>query len=698
MKRHPLPTRSMPIAQATDNPSMFKTFIVSLFMGLALSTPFTPAAHAQAGAMNEGPGQAALLEMADAFKRNDRRRLTNLLPQVRGHVLEPWAAYWELRARLDDASTSEVRQFLSRYAGTYQEDRLRNDWLMLLGNRRDWATFETEQVHYRMRDDRELRCYELVLSHQKNPAVFGPDSVKEVLSLWRSMLQADDGCTLAAERLLEDRKIKPLEVWRKARLAVENNRPVTARNAVQLVAPKLLNTLKDLQAQPAKFLNQQNAHPRNVVQELVVLALVKLASSDPDEAYKQMQRTWSIHLTTEERHWVWGAIGRQLAMRLDGDALKAFELARSDHDLTDDMLAWKVRAALRAGATPAWKAVESAIMAMDVSQRQEPVWVYWLGRALHARGHKDQAQTLWEGIASVKGFYEQLALEELGRSIQMPARPLPPTAEEMAQTRANPSLQRAVKAIGMGLRSEGVREWNYGTNLVNAQGQSGRMTDREMLAAAHWACELEIWDRCINTSERTSMSQMDPVQRFPMPFQAAVVQRAKEINLDPAFVYGLIRQESRFIMDARSHVGASGLMQVMPATARWTAKKIGMKNFSLDQINQRDTNIAIGTAYLKLVLESMDNSMAMAAAAYNAGPSRPRRWRAPDQGKGPVLEAAIWAENIPFNETRDYVKKVLANTTNYAALISGQPQSLKARLGKVGPRDALAPPEDADLP
>ena len=688
----------MPIAQATDNPSMFKTFIVSLFVGLTLSTPFTPAAHAQAGAMNEGPGQAALLEMADAFKRNDRRRLTNLLPQVRGHVLEPWAAYWELRARLDDASTSEVRQFLSRYAGTYQEDRLRNDWLMVLGNRRDWATFETEQVHYRMRDDRELRCYELVLSHQKNPAVFGPDSVKEVLSLWRSMLQADDGCTLAAERLLEDRKIKPLEVWRKARLAVENNRPVTARNAVQLVAPKQLHALKDLQAQPGKFLSQHNAHPRNAVQELVVLALVKLANSDPDEAYKQMQRTWSIHLTTEERHWVWGAIGRQLAMRLDGDALKAYEQARSDHDLTDDMLAWKVRAALRVGNTPAWKAVESAILAMDLTQRQEPVWVYWLGRALQSRGHKDQAQTLWEGIASVKGFYEQLALEELGRPIQMPARPAPPTPDEITQARTNPSLQRAVKAIAIGLRTEGVREWNYGTNLVNAQGHAGRMNDRELLAAAHWACELDIWDRCINTSERTSMAQFDLVLRFPMPFQTAVVQRSNDIHLDPAYVYGLIRQESRFIMDARSHVGASGLMQVMPATAKWTAKKIGLKNFTIDQLNQRDTNIAIGTAYLKLVLESMDNSMAMAAAAYNAGPSRPRRWRAPDQGRGPVLEAAIWAENIPFNETRDYVTKVLANTTSYAAVISGQPQSLKARLGKVGPRDAAAPAEDKDIP
>ncbi len=677
---------------------MLNRFIVSLFAGLSWLASQVGPVHAQSVGHHEAQAQSVLLEMADAFKRNDRKRLSALLPQTRGHLLEPWAAYWELRARLDDASTTEVRQFLSRYAGTYQEDRLRNDWLMLLGNRRDWSTFESEQSHYRMRDDRELRCYELVLQHQKNPAAFGPDGVKEVLSLWRTMMHADDGCTLAAEKLLEDRKIKPLEVWRKARLAIENNRPVTARNAVQLVAPKQLNALKDVHAQPGRFLNQNASHPRNAVQELVVLALVRLASSDPDEAYKQMQRTWAIHLTTEERHWVWGAIGRQLAMRLDDDALKAYEQARSDHDLTDDMLAWKVRAALRASPKTAWKSVESAILAMDANQRQEPVWVYWLGRALQARGHKDQAHTLWEGIASAKGFYEQLALEELGRSIQMPTRPALPTAEEMAQARANPSLQRAVKAIAMGLRSEGVREWNYGTNLVNAQGHAGRMNDRELLAAAHWACELEIWDRCINTSDRTSMAQFDPVLRYPMPFQTAVVQRAQEIQLDPAFVYGLIRQESRFIMDARSHVGASGLMQVMPATARWTAKKIGLKTFTLDQLNQRDTNIAIGTAYLKLVLESMDNSMAMAAAAYNAGPSRPRRWRAPDQGRGPVLEAAIWAENIPFNETRDYVKKVLANTTNYAALITGQPQSLKARLGKVGPRDASAPPEDTDLP
>jgi soluble lytic murein transglycosylase len=182
-----------------------------------------------------------------------------------------------------------------------------------------------------------------------------------------------------------------------------------------------------------------------------------------------------------------------------------------------------------------------------------------------------------------------------------------------------------------------------------------------------------------------------------MPFRDQVVRRSQDIALDPAYVYGLIRQESRFVMDARSVVGASGLMQVMPATAKWTARKLGMTGFTADQITDRDTNIAIGTGYLKLVLDDFQGSMPLAAAAYNAGPSRSRNWRAPG-GTGPDLEGAIWAENVPFSETRDYVKKVLANATVYAAVLTRQPQSLRERLGTVGPRRSAAPDENRDLP
>ena len=146
-------------------------------------------------------------------------------------------------------------------------------------------------------------------------------------------------------------------------------------------------------------------------------------------------------------------------------------------------------------------------------------------------------------------------------------------------------------------------------------------------------------------------------------------------------------------MDARSSVGASGLMQLMPTTARWTARKIGL-DYTQDMITDREVNLRLGTSYLKLVLDDFGGSQALAAAAYNAGPNRPRRWR-----EGAPLEAAAWAENIPFSETRDYVKKVLHNATVYAALTGAAAPSLKARLGaKIGPREPAAPAPDTNLP
>jgi len=423
--------------------------------------------------------------------------------------------------------------------------------------------------------------------------------------------------------------------------------------------------------------------------------LIKAASADPENAIKLLQSKSASALNNEQKQWVWGVIAKQAAQQFDDKALDYFAGA-GNAALSDDILAWKVRAALRSGKTPAWPIIQSAIDAMSSAGQKEPSWVYWRARAWmgqQAAGSPPSAQALaaLQSIAGPQGFYEQLASEELGKKIAVPPRPLPPQTQEMAAAKANPSLQRALYAIKIGLRQDGVREWNYATGLVDSAGQRGRLNERERLAAAQLACDLAIWDRCINTSERSV--QMDAVQRYPMPFKDDVVEAANRIGLSPAYVYGLIRQESRFILDAQSSVGASGLMQIMPATAKWTAKKIGLKNFHPEQLQQRQVNIAIGTNYLKLVLDNFQGSMPMAAAAYNAGPSRPRRWR-----NGPQMEGAAWAECIPFSETRDYVKKVLSNTTMYAALIHSEPQSLKARLGTIGPRDSNAPEENTELP
>ena len=661
----------------------FPAILTSIALAFVLCT--LPATGALAQTRETAKADETLLEMADAFKKSDRKRMAALLPQLRGHVLEPWAAYWDLRARLDEASPAEIQDFLQRFAGTYQEDRLRNDWLLLLGQRRDWATFTAQYAKFRMNDDRSVRCYALLTEFNAGEA----DVAGQVQEFWLAQRDADEGCAAAAEQQLKAGKLKPHTAWVRARLGMEHDRLRVATQAIGLLNPDWAAKASTIYSNPSRYLDEKLTALLPRTKELVTLAMVRLAMEDPALAAAQLDRLrWKTQLTQEERSWVWGVIGKRAAQRLSDNAI-AYFVNGQDKFMHEDHLAGKVRAALRAGA---WGHVVDATNAMAESQRKDPAWVYWRARALTSLGRPEservEARRLLESIAGMRGFYEQLALEELGQKVSAPERPGAITAEEKEAARLNPGLNRALYAIAIGLRSDGVREWNYATSLH----ERGGMDDRALLAAADLACRHEVWDRCINTSERTR-SVIDLEQRFPMPHQAAVVKRARQIGLDPAYVYGLIRQESRFIMDARSSVGASGLMQVMPATARWTAKKIGLTNFTADQITDRETNIAIGTGYLKLVLDDFAGSMPMAAAAYNAGPGRPRNWR-----NGPVLEAAIWAENVPFAETRDYVKKVLSNTTVYAAILSGQPQSLKARLGTVGPRVGAAEPENKELP
>ena len=634
-------------------------------------------ASAQAGA------EQTLQDMREAFRKKDSRALSAALPRLQGHLLEPLGAYWELRVRLESASPDEIRAFMSRWAGSYYEDRLRNDWLLLLGRSGDWDNFRRELAQYRMNDDREVQCYAL-LADSQGPRASAAETLRP---LWLGQKEADEGCASAARALLQREVLDVDTVWQRSRLGMESGRLRVATQALSMLDRQWAATAEEIYANPARYLDDKLTALRQRSKELVTLALVRLAVKDHEEAADELGKLrWRTQLTDEERSWVWGVIGRQAALRLSPRALDYFNQAQERY-LNDEMLAWKTRAALRSAD---WKQVQGAIAQMSEAQRRDPTWSYWQARALLAQqgpDHEAQARALLQRIAGGTGFYEQLAQEALGQATAVAPAPAPLSPAEKAAAQRNPGLQRALWAIANGLRSEGVREWNYQTNLH----QRGGMNDRELLAAAELACQHQVWDRCINTSERTK-SEIDYSQRFPTPHREQVVKRAREVGLDPAYVYGLIRQESRFVTDARSGVGASGLMQVMPATAQWTAKRIGLSDYKPHQITERDTNILIGTAYLKLALDDFEGSMPMAAAAYNAGPGRPRVWR-----NGPVLEAPVWIENIPFTETRDYVKKVIANTTHYAALLSGQPQRIGSRLAAIGPRLGNLSP-NADLP
>ncbi len=679
--------------------SIILTSLAAVVLGMGAApciaqttAPTAPAAPAASAPVS--PPDSVIMDMAQAFKQKDSARLTALLPAARGHFLEPWAAYWELSTRLDKAPASDIQTFFQRFAGTYQEDRLRSEWLMQLGKRRDWANFSREYAQYRMQDDKSVQCYALWADSLSS----GIDNTAQLKNIWLEQKEADDACAGAAEQLLKNRSLfhtTPAEtmVWQRARLGMENNRPRVVTQAVGLVSPGSVDIASAVYANPAQYLSEKLTAFQPKTREIVSLALIRLAQQDPTAAAAEMGKLrWKAQLTQEERDWIWGVIGKKAAMKLDRSAADYFANGQFIA-MHDDHLAWAARAALR---VERWAQVQAAIEAMSESQRSDPTWVYWRARAMLKSPNltdavRAQANQLLQSIASSRGFYEQLALEELGQRITVPLRPPALTQAEKDNASLNPGLVRALYAIRMGLRPEGVREWNYAISLHT----KGGMDDRALLAAADFACRYEVWDRCINTSERTK-TVIDAEQRFLMPFKASVLARCQQIGMDAAYVYGLIRQESRFILDAKSTVGASGLMQLMPATAKWTAKRIGLKNFQPKDVHDRDINIALGTSYLQVVLSSFENSMPMAAAAYNAGPGRVRTWRG--QTGDPTLDAAIWAENIPFNETRDYVKKVVSNTVNYAALLTAQPQSLKARLGTVGPKNAAVPEAIPDLP
>ena len=647
-----------------------------------------PPAHAQAA-------DQTIVDAREAFRKKDRVRLAALRSiAVSARLpLAMWTDYWELTNRIGEVQQAEVNEFAARWPGTYVEDRFRNDWLLELGKRRDWVNFAAEYPRFRMNDDASVSCYALLIEAQAGKEVREP-----ALAAWFAQRDADDACALLAATLTDAKHFTAADAWRKVRFAIDAGRTRAARQAATLVSLAAGNAVGELSDSPARYLAKNASAANRTAAELTTLALMRLASTDADSAAAMLNDRWDRALPPDLAAWAWAAAGKQAAMKLQPHAADFYQRAAlhstkagRNIDWPDETLAWKVRAALRADNGKArWQQVAQAINAMSAAEQRDPAWVYWKARALIAvaadsqdgDGMRSLAREQMASIASEINFYAALAAENLGQPVYLPPRPLPLTPAERAATASNPGFTRALQLIAIGLRSEGVREWNYGIR---------GLADRELLAAAQLACDREVWDRCINTSDRTK-TEIDMAQRFPMPFRNDVVAKASEIGLDPAYVYGLIRQESRFIMDARSSVGASGLMQLMPATARWTAKKIGLP-YTPELITDRDTNLKLGTSYLKLVLDDFNGSQALAAAAYNAGPGRPRKWR-----DGPFVEPAIWAENVPFHETRDYVKKVLSNATYYAAQLGVTAPSLKTRLGRpIGP---AAQPNalDKDLP
>jgi soluble lytic murein transglycosylase len=641
----------------------------------------------------------------DAFQRHDRARLALLRATALANrlPLAPWVDYWELTNRLSEVSSDEVEQFYVRWSGSYVEDRLRNDWLVEVGRRRDWDAFKRDYPRFRMNDDRSVTCYATLADY------LGGKEVHDLaLAQWMALKDVDGGCQSLAQTLYDDKVFNDADVWRRLRQAADipgKGGERALRGAAGVLGKPAAKEMASLLDNPARFITRKADVVTTRRNDMITIALARMGASDPAVAAQQLQERWQPAIGADNAAWAWAVIAKHGAQALMPDAVdwadRAWSARKPAHkgerlgppDWSDDVLAWHARAALRSGTgTKRWKDVERAIDAMGPTEHAEANWTYWhaqaeLALALASPGAESdtavaEARRQLKVLSSTVSFYGLLSAEDLGGQFALPPKPMATTPLERGFAHANPGLQRGLALVALDLRDEGRREWNY-----TLRG----MSDRELLAAAQWACDMSDWQLCINTSERTK-AEIDVAQRYPMPFRRDIVEAAANAGLDPAFVFGLIRQETRFMGNMRSAVGANGLMQLMPATAKWAARKAGIA-YRPELIADSSTNLRIGSFYLKLVLDSLGGSDPMAAAAYNAGPARPRRWRG-----GVMLAPEVWAENVPFFETRDYVKKVMTNAAIYAALLGNKGPQLRPRLGpKIGPRDAEQPPSP-DMP
>lgn len=606
------------------------------------------------------------LAARDAARAGDRAKLERLAPLLQGHELEAYVEYWQLLPDLKDSDPATVQAFLGRHENSYIAEKLRTDWLRQLARKQQWSVFDSEYPRL-AQADQELACQAL----QSRRAQGDPRVLDDALPLWLTLLEPPEPCYPILEALIIDKRVLADAVWARIRRQFEANKIAAALYtmnylpASQMPEKKLAQTVVDT---PRPWLGRlpSDFSGSRAQRELAALAIQRLARNDPRTAADQLEKIGGS-MKSGEKAWAWSQIGWQAAQRHLPEAMDWYRLA-GDAPLSDEAAEWKVRAALRA---QDWGSVRASIEKMPPALAAQPAWVYWLGRAYRAGGRLEDANTLFAKIAGQPHFYGTLANDELGRSTMTPPKAAPPSREELAQVSAMPGVRRAQAFFRLNLRSEGSREWSWSLRS---------MSDRELLAASEIALRAGNYDRAIAAADRTR-NEHDYSLRYLAPYGDQVRPAARNQALDDAWVYGLMRQESRFISSARSNVGASGLMQLMPATAKWVANKIGLKDFQQARVNDTETNVLLGTTYMRLVLESLDNHPVLASAAYNAGPGRARRWRAERP-----LEGAIYAETIPFNETRDYVKKVMSNSVYYAALFDGKPQTLKNRLGVIAPR------------
>lgn len=605
-----------------------------------------------------------LLAAQEAYRRGNEAALIRQVEALQGHLLEPVARYWLLSRTLTKAEPDAIEAYLQEAADSHLSDRLRADWLRELARREDWDRYRNE--YPRLIDvTSEHRCYRWQAALAKGEALG-----REARALWFAGKDLPASCDPVFQHLASTGQLTEADTWARLRLALEQNSQGLARHLIRQLGFEVeAKTVSEMSEQPRKWADQAFSEDR-VTRELQYFALFRLARSDVDAALAAWEAR-RANVSAAEQAYVWRLLAYAGALKHDPRASVWYRLSES-YEWRDDQRAWQARLALRAGD---WSTVQRAIQQMSAGGRAERAWQYWQARAYQElRRSPTEASRLLAQLSVEDDYYGLLARERLGPVLASQEQSYRVNEADLERAQRNTALLRALRLYEFGLRTEAAREFSW--SLRGAD-------DRMLLAAAELASQAGWYDRAIYAADRTK-SLHDRNLRYLSPYREVTKGYAEELGLDEAWVFGLIRQESRFVTGARSSVGAGGLMQLMPGTAQWVANRLKIR-YHAGVVNEVGTNVRLGTYYLRHILDKLGGNPVLATAGYNAGPNRARDWQLPDS----TLEAAIYVESIPFGETRDYVKKVMANAVNYAQVFGQSPQALSQRMGVVAARNPV---------
>lgn len=650
-----------------------------LFLALFFFLFFTPLALANAASEPVPQGQDFTIErglflLAErALRSGDNRVYLTTREAMAGYPLLQYLEYRYLSRNLRQADPEAVAAFLRDHGDGPLARTLRNNYLDYLGNEKNWAAYlRFAGDPSALTTERNCMYRQALLNTGQRAA-----ALADMQSLWLHGRSQPNACDPIFNAWRAEQGLTPALAWQRFILAIEADQLALARYLRRYLSSTdrtWADRWLELEEDPARVAQvnfNAQAHPDAGL--MLERALTRLVPRNLDQALAAWNRQGQrLGLSAEQQHRVQNALGLRLALRGHDQAL-AFLEAMPAAAFDDTLRQWQLRAGLREGD---WQTVLMAASALGSDGDSVAQGQYWRGRALEELGQQEAAQAAYRIAALERNFHGFLAADRLGLPYRIGHAPVSLPAGLLQQKLEQPAMLRMRELVLLERFPEARREWMH---IIND------FTPVEQEAAARLFADWGWHDRAIFTVAR-ARSWSDISLRFPLAFTDEILPGAEAQQIDPAWAMAVARQESAFLHDVRSSAGALGIMQIMPATGRSIASAAGVTIRNDHDILNPTNNARMGTYYLRRNLDLFGGHALLSTAAYNAGAHRVRSWL-PDNGS---VDPDIWAELIPFRETRDYVQRVFAYQIIYAVRLGQTPPALSALLYPVTPQTQLA--------